>query len=124
MQGDLVSFDENGSPRLILDTAGDVQKAREFINELEETGRLMTEESSKLLVKKFEEAVRSCPPEHTVMVDSVGHLITGEQAEQIIGLGHFIPKPKTLKQKRAEKAAKKREAKYKRSQHYREMGML
>lgn len=107
---------------MLVDTDGSTGRAEKFVEELVQDGRMLTREAADKMVEDYREAARNTPPGQMVMVDSMGSLISHEQAAQIAQHGRFIPPAKTHKQRRAEKAAKKREAKYKRSQLYREMG--
>jgi hypothetical protein len=109
---------------LFVDTDGSTDRAEHFVEELIQDGRMLTHEAADKMAEGYREAARNTLPGQTLMVDSMGSLISHEQAAQIVQDGRFIPPAKTLKQKRAEKAAKKRQAKYMRSQYRREMGML
>jgi len=141
MKDQLVSFNERGEPRMIvdgatvpanaellaklhIDTAGDAEKAEEFVNELVEMGNMLDREAANKMVEGYREAARQLPPGRMLMVDSLGSVISHEQAAEIAAKGQWIKPAKTHKQRRAEKAAKKRAAKYKRSQIYRERGLL
>lgn len=105
-----------------ITTVDEQQDIRQFAQELAQTGQLMTKMAAEKMVEGFQEAVKTRGADHVILVDSLGHVISAEQAAAIEAQGRFIPAPKTHKQRRAEKAAKKREAKYKRSQLYRELG--
>lgn len=109
---------------LFVDTDGSTDHAEHFVEELIQDGQMLTREAADKMAEGYREAARNTLPGQTLMVDSMGGLISHEQAAQIVQDGRFIPPAKTLKQKRAEKAAKKRQAKYMRSQYRREMGML
>lgn len=109
---------------MLVDTDGSTARAEKFVEELVQDGQMLTREAADKMAEGYREAARNILPGQTLMVDSMGSLISHEQAAQIVQDGRFIPPAKTLKQKRAEKAAKKRQAKYMRSQYRREMGML
>ncbi|QXO09522.1 hypothetical protein pEaSNUABM11_00098 [Erwinia phage pEa_SNUABM_11] len=100
---------------LAIDTTGDTEKVRRFVEELAEEGKLMTEGDVTALVEKARDALQQ--PTGRMTIDSLGHLDTRPASV------YLTPSP-TYKERRAEKARKKREAKFKRSQYAREMGML
>lgn len=105
-----------------ITTVDERQAVQQFAQELAQTGQLMTEMAAEKMVEGFQEAVKARGTDHMILVDSMGHVMSAEQAAAIEAQGRFIPAPITHKQRRAEKAAKKREAKYRRSQLYRELG--
>lgn len=105
---------------MLVDTDGSTARAEKFVEELVQDGQMLTREAADKMAEGYREAARNTLPGQTLMVDSMGSLISHEQAAQIVQDGRFIPPAKTHKQRRAEKAAKKRQAKYMRMEHLRD----